>query len=52
MPINILWGPSFADPFNATFDAFPQDVAGEEAAELKRAAKELDTFGDSIQPWG
>ena len=52
MAINILLGPSFADPFNATFDAFPQDVAGEEAAVLKRAAKELDTFGDSIQPCG
>ena len=52
MAINILCGPRFADPFNATFKAFPQDVAGEEAAVLKRAAKELDTFGDSIQPSG
>ena len=52
MVINILWGLSLADPLNATFDAFPQDVAGEEAAVLKRAAKELDTFGDSIQPSG
>ena len=52
MAINILWGPSLADPFNATFEEFPQDVAGEEAAVLKRAAKELDTFGDNIQPCG